>query len=499
MSASKKRLLRGQTKTGVAALLWLLAQTGMAQGIPDLLGDPLLTRPSILETGAVLPGDAAPIACATSWTIAQPLTLAQAVDTGLCHSPQISVAWAAIREQAAAVGQARSAYLPTVTASVTQQRERLTYPGQPAADTIFNGRSTYASMNWRLWDFGEREANRHAANDLLAAAMDSYDAALQKTLVEIVQAYFDGQVALAAQEARSLDRQWAEQTLAAARRREAHGVAGRNDTLQAIAALAKAQLAEGRARGDARKALATLAYAMGVPADTVITLAPDTTPPVKEDIAELDQWLAFAQARHPAIQAARRQVQAAEEKIASARAEGLPTASLGVNWYQNGYPDQGLQQIRSNTAIVGITLSIPLFEGFARTYKIRESQAVAERSKAQLYDTERQVTVEIIKAHADAQAAVTNLAASIALLQAAEDALSSSNNRYEHGVADIQELLTAQSALSDARQEEIRSEAEWRSARLRLFADTGLLGRDSLITGVSPKIGERPEALPLGR
>jgi outer membrane protein len=45
---------------------------------------------------------------------------------------------------------------------------------------------------------------------------------------------------------------------------------------------------------------------------------------------------------------------------------------------------------------------------------------------------------------------------------------------------DILEFLSTQSALSDAQQERIRSLAEWRSARLRLLAAAGMLGRIAL-------------------
>ena len=140
-----------------------------------------------------------------------------------------------------------------------------------------------------------------------------------------------------------------------------------------------------------------------------------------------------------------------------------------------------MQATRSKTFIVGVTVTIPLFEGFTRTYKIREAQAQAEHSQAMVDDTERETLAEVVKVHADALMSLANLDASETLLAAANTALASSRNRYEHGATDILELLNAQSGLADARQERIRCESEWRSARLRLMAAAGVLGRQGIV------------------
>ena len=89
------------------------------RGIPDGLADPLLTRPSVLDAGKRLPGDDAPVVCASSTHPAKLLTIGDAVDLALCHNPRIRAAWASIKIQAAAVGEARSAWLPTVNGSIT--------------------------------------------------------------------------------------------------------------------------------------------------------------------------------------------------------------------------------------------------------------------------------------------------------------------------------------------------------------------------------------------
>lgn len=451
-----------------------------AASLPDLWQDPLHTRPPVLDSGSLLPGDSSLADCAASIDQAQPLALGDAVDLALCHNPQIQAAWAAIKVQAAALGEARAAYLPTFAGTWSRLHTATRYPDVLDADTNALGHTASASFSWRIFDFGGRSANRNAANMTLAAALAQHDATLQKTLSATVEAYFDALTADATQQARLQAVQLAQSTLDATQRREHHGAAGRNDTLQAGTTLAKARLAQQRAQGDREKALALLRYAMGVPAQTVLSLPSQTPASTGDAVLELDHWLEAAQTQHPAIASARLQWQAAQEKVRSARSDGLPTLDFVSNYYQNGYPNQGLQATRSNTTTVGVTLSIPFFEGFARTYKIRGAQAQAEQSEAQLHDVEHQILGEVVKAHADAQSSLANLAASEALLTAAQDALSSSQHRYDRGAADILELLSVQNALTDARQERIRCLSEWQSARLRLLAASGVLGRVDL-------------------
>jgi outer membrane protein len=200
----------------------------------------------------------------------------------------------------------------------------------------------------------------------------------------------------------------------------------------------------------------------------------------KDALADLQQWLAEAQQRHPAIIAARAQWEAAKAKVEATKDEGLPTIDLTGNLYRNGYPNQGLQATRSTTSSIGFTLTVPIFDGFSQQYKVKEAEAQAEQGEAQLHDTEHQVLMDIVKAHADAQAALADLDASQTLQQAAEAALASAKKRYDKGAADVLELITAEQALADADQERVRCLADWRSARLRILTNAGSFGVDRM-------------------
>lgn len=445
--------------------------------LPDVLEDPLLTRPPMLETGPILPGDNVPIPCPANKDFNLPLALGEAVDIALCNNPRIKKTWAAIKVQAGALGEARSAYLPSISGTVSGLHNHTAYPGTSTPSTSKDGDTLYASLSWRLFDFGGRAANHELAEKLLEAALASHDAELQKTLVMVIQAYFDAITSEAILIAQNESIRVAQATLDTARRREAGGAASQSDTLQAVTALARASLDRQRAQGNNRKAVAVLVQVMGLPSHTQIALPGKMDEFHAETAKDLDTWIAEAEQRHPAIIAARAQWEAAGRKVSAVRSEGMPTIDFTANYYENGYPNQGLQSTQTQVGTVGLVLTVPLFEGFSRTYKIRGAQAQVEAREAELADTRQQVLTEVVKAHSDAVSSLASLQASETLLKAAQASQASSGRRYGKGAADILEVLNTQSALAAAEQERIRVMSEWRSARLRLMANAGALGR----------------------
>jgi outer membrane protein len=439
--------------------------------------DPLFTVPDVIETGKPLPGDPDILKCPTRKDFSLPLVLGEAVDLALCNNPQIKEAWAKIKIQAGVVGEARAAYLPTLNGSVSYYNDKINYPGSEISGSTVNSSTVYGALTWRILDFGGRGANRQATNNLLTAALLNHDYIIQKTISSLIQAYFDALTTKAAWKAKTQNEEIAQGTLEVAKRREAKGTIARSDTLQAATALAKASLEKNRAKGAYHKAIAVLVYSIGVPSQTQVLLPDDLGKMTGQEVTDLGALMADVQKNHPAIRASRAQLAAAQHQVRVAQSDALPSLDFSVNYYQNGRPGQSLTPSKSEETMAGVTLNIPIFDGFARIYKIREAKAQVEQKQAELQDMEYQTLMDLVKTHADANSALQNLQAADALLKAAIDSLAVSQRKYEKGAADILEMLNTQSALADAQMEHIRCQAEWNSARLRLLASAGKLGR----------------------
>ena len=405
------------------------------------------------------------------------LTLPRAIDVALCSNAEIRSVAAAVRVRAAELGQARAGYWPSLAATVTQVREHTEYPDSESPATTDSATTMYGALNWRLLDFGGRRSDVQAASKLLEAALSTRDATVQKVLASIVESYYDAVTAKALVSSKREDEAAARETLASAERRLDGGDGARSDALQARTALARATLNSNRASGTYEKSLALLAYSVGLAPGTRFDVPDEAEIAAITTAADksLAAWLEEASQRHPAIAAARAELEAARVHVISARSGGRPTLDLQMNYYANGFPQQGLASGRQRTATIGIAVSIPLFDGFLQRHKVRAAEATVQMQEAVLIDTERLTLTDIVKAYADAVAATSNLRESQSLLEAARLSQESSNRRYGAGATDILELLAGQAALADARQERVRSVAELRSARLRLLATSGIL------------------------
>lgn len=462
-----------------AAVLLLSGSMADAFEFPYLLKDPLGAMPDVVEKGVVLPGDSSPVPKDFHKDFTQPLALHEAVDMALSSNPKISSAWADIKVQAGSLGEAYATYLPTLNGIVNWTLDSIHYSSSNYSSSDTNRFNVQASLNWRILDFGGRDANRRSYKHLLTAALSTYDATIQDTLTSVIQAYFDSMSASALLKAKKENVDIARGTLRSAEEREAKGVVSKSDTLRATTELSKALLEQNRAEGDYQKSIAILARYMGLADSSGLNLPADLDErPVVEASAKktLASWLGDAK-KHPAILSAKQQLDAANEQVTVSKSAGLPTLNFSANYYQNTSPGQAVTRVSAQETTMIVGVSIPIFEGFATTYKIRGAQAKVEKQKSVLADAEQQVAMNVMKAYAGAESAMKNLDASALLLRSAKEALTVSQRKYDKGAADITELLSTQSALADARNERVRSISDWNSARLQLLSSAGAMGR----------------------
>ncbi|MFT3779386.1 MAG: TolC family protein [Ottowia sp.] len=454
---------------------------------------PCATRPSASSAGG--PQHALGLLQAAQAQAPQPgqpyrLSLPTAIHLALCHHPQVRASWSTVAQQAAQLGQARSAYWPQLAAGVGRQRSRAGYSGAAApAETVWATRQ-HAVVSWRLWDFGARGARADAAQAQLQAALRTQDATVRKALADVLQAYGEAQAAQARLATQHSLRPLAERGVQAAQRRLAGGAGSGNDVLQAAAALARTNLELSRSQGELDKAHAQLAYLLGLPSGTAYrTEAAEPAPesaggagprgegddPHRLLARSLDDWLSQASQGHPAVLAARAQWQAAQASLQAVQSEGLPTLDFSLAHYRNGRPDMAPAASRSRESVVGLSLNIPLFDGFAHTYKVRAAQALVEQKAAELQATEQQTRQDIVQLHAEARAALNNLQAARSLYAVSAEAAQSAQRQYDQGAADIVQFNQSLGNLQQAQLELARSRTDWNKARLRLWLqDTAL-------------------------
>jgi outer membrane protein TolC len=121
-------------------------------------------------------------------------------------------------------------------------------------------------------------------------------------------------------------------------------------------------------------------------------------------------------------------------------------------------------------------LSLPLFNGFSRQYDVAAARAQADALAALADQTRQNVITQVFVSYYALQTAEQRVATADDLLASAEQSVQVAAGRYREGVGSIIDLLTAQSALANARAQQVQSRWQWYTSLAQLARDAGVLG-----------------------
>jgi outer membrane protein len=424
----------------------------------------------------------------------EPLLLADAVERSLCNNPKTGEAWAEIKAKAAALGTARGAYLPTLSATGQELREdaKTTLPGYSDlnSNNLSSNYSVGLSLSWVLYDFGGRAAALDNAKALLMAAQANHLETLQTVFITTAKDYYAAQAAAGDLAAAMDTEQIAQKSLEVVIRKEEHGAASVGDELQARTAYLQAETNRTHSAGAWQSAMGVLAEDLSLRPDTPLAL-PDVDQGVKPD-REFQQSVSAlineAARIHPGILMAEAELKAAEANVRQTEAEGRPSISLvGRSSRDNQRVNESLGQpylaARHTDNYLGVQVSIPLFEGMTRGYKTKEALAQVEEKQQSLNDARNGVELDVWKSYQSLKASTESLPVAKDLLMVARKSYVAADYRYENGVGSLLELLNSQTALANAEKQQLQSLTDWRYDRLQLAEKLGHLGLESIDRG----------------
>ncbi len=450
----------------------LAAAPALAQG-EDPRGLLPTERPRITNGPAC--GDAVP---------AGPLALPDLVDLALCRNPATAVAWASVRSAAAGVGIARAAQLPTVSAQIGPTLSRSDFfrnQGFSSGGQTFSssssstdlGSTANLALDYLIFDFGGRRARIDSARASQAAALANFADTAQGVALDTVTAFNSVNANAASVTAAEASVLFAKRSYDTARAREVAGVATPSDRLQAQTSLSQAELTLTQARGNLRTARGQLAVVISLPPSTPLDLA--APPPLgSSDLlrSDVDTLIRDAEKLRPDILAQRAQVDAAAANVRAARSDLRPSLSTSA---QNNvsYADSINDR---NSASAGLTISIPLFNGYARTYQVTQARAELDRATAVAEQTRQNAGLDVFGNYVALQTAIRSLATSRDLIASATAAADIAQGRYKAGVGTFTDLLNAQSSLASARQQLVQAEFDVRNAQAQLARSIGGIG-----------------------
>jgi TolC family type I secretion outer membrane protein len=392
------------------------------------------------------------------------LTLSDCILIGMAENPSAEISLQNLRAVQEKIGEAWGGYYPSIRLSssytFTGQQEIMAI-GPDAYDTRFFLRQT-------LFDAGatsnlvksirhsissqKYDVQRTAFDIVFNVKMAFYDVLKKRDLVEVAKAGFKD----------------AEKHLEQSKELYKEGLMPRSDVIKTEVQVSNARLEVIRADNALLLARAALATAMGQPVTTnfeVISNEKNTIsllPPFQEA-------LTFAYDRRPELRGTRAKIESAKANIDQVKSGFYPNISFDASY---GW-QQGTFSPTDRKWSAGLTVGIPIFEQLTAKSKINQATANLNSLKATEIQALRAVELEVKQAWLSLKESMERLDVTKKTQEQAEEDLRVSEGRYKEGIGNILEVLDAQTALTQAKANNVIALYDIANSNARLDRATG--------------------------
>ncbi|MEB2335892.1 MAG: TolC family outer membrane protein [Burkholderiales bacterium] len=400
------------------------------------------------------------------------LDLMQAWRAALASDAQLASARSQLEATRERVPQARAGLLPAVNATAAVMPQSVDPGVGPSRD--FTARTYAIQLSYPLLRLQNVESFEQSRLQV-AAGEAQYAQATQDLALRLSQAYFD---VLAAQDnldtLRAQMRAISEQ-LAAAKRNFEVGTATITDQQEAQARYDLASAQEIAARNDLEVRRAALAQLIGQPVGELDVLRPGLALEGPQPAREAD-WVRDARDNNLAVQQQRIAGEIARREIDRQRYGHYPTVDVVGSLQRAENAAYNFVGMRTDSAVLGLQLSIPIYAGGGIEARVREATASHARSQSDLENARRQAEQGARQAYLGLNSGLAQVNALEAAERSSRLALESNLLGYQVGVRINIDVLNAQQQLYSTQRDLARARYDALLNGLRLKATAGALG-----------------------
>ena len=416
-----------------------------------------------------------------TWPLAAqegPWTLAKCIDYAIANNLSVRQGAINVEENEIAVHTAKSARLPGVYGSASQNfsfgrglTADNTYANTNTTSTGFTvGADVPIFQGFRIkHDIALKELNLAAATADLERVRDDIRTSVAAAYVQILYNMEILSVAREQVKIDSLHVERLEQMLAS-------GKVSAAELAQQKASLAQSRYQLTQAKNNLQLSRLDLAQLLELPSPEGFYIA---VPGADETGIQLlpspEIIYADAVGERPAIVAEERRLDAADKQVELAKSALYPSLSLSGGVGSNFYTSSGThapsfaEQMKNNfSQSVGLSLSIPIFNRFSTRNSIRSAQLSRENQQLQLETAKKSLYKEIQQAWYSAVAAQEHFRSSEQVVESARESFDLVSAKYENGKANITEFNEAKNNL-------VRAVSDMVQARWQQVYQTRLL------------------------
>jgi len=429
--------------------------------------------------------------------LSMPLSLADALTLAEAQNANILKAKKDLEAQHGVAVQTRAIVLPKVEMAGNYQRieeGRIDVPDLsaiPGAANIFPIKPDRYTVGLQLvqsvYDGGRMQSSLRSARLIKEQAILDYQTVVADALLAVRVAYDDTLLATNEIIVREASVALLTKQLDDTRRRFEAGVVPQFNVLRAEVELANARPPLIRSRNLYRIAKQRLVNEMGInlPKSVMEDVPLQLSGKLEKEPypVELSNALAQALGERTELGSLRKAEALRREGVKTAKAGYLPTVEVfgGYGLDSRQFDDDFSAEVHGWQA--GARANWPLFDGLLTQGKVKQAKALQERALVDLDDVTRRIELEVRTAYSTFIEAKEVLESQEKVTEQAVEALRLANSRYEAGTGTQLDVLSAQTALTDARTTYVRALREYSVARSRL----------ERAIGASIKVERKPE------
>ncbi|MFO7568297.1 MAG: TolC family protein [Smithellaceae bacterium] len=435
---------------------------------------------------------------------AETLTLDQALMTALEKNPGLRIALQSRDQARYNLHAAWSRALPALSAGGNYQRTwdrpEIVMPLPPeifgpnaeirtqsGADHTMSG---MLILEQPLYAGGAIWAGIGIARDSLQIAEYSLAATSQQTLETVYSAFYGVLLAQSLLAVSETAVQNAQINLDQVENRYEAGAASRFELLRAQVQLSTIRpgLMEGRNRYNL--ALERLKDLLGMDKRQSVKVEGAFEPRTRTLVAaDLEGLIGQAYDHRPEYRIQGLQKEISEKRIRMVRAEFLPTLALSsaVQWQALRDDLHFAHDNFERSSYAGVTLRIPLFNGFGSKARYSEARAELQKSEIQEANLKNLIATEIRSVHDELAQSAEILESQGQVMEQAREGLRLANLLYAEGAATLLEVIDAQLALTQASTSYFRAIYNFNTASIKLERACGILKAESILDEIKPE------------
>jgi outer membrane protein len=425
---------------------------------------------------------------------AQAADLIQVYKQALANDAVYASARASLAVGRERVPQGRAGLLPSVSVNGSYQRNNSEFDPfnegvvvtTPTGTQVVAGTGVHVTQNqytlalsqplfrWDRWESYEQSKLQQAITEAQFAQ------AQQDLITRVSQAYFDLLGAQDTLETIRAQKAATTEQLASAKRNFEVGTQTITDTHEAQAAYDLVVAQEFAAINDLENKKSAL--------QAIIGTAPATLAPLKTGVALvapqpalIDPWVSSAENQNYGVVVSQLALEVAKRDIKRNRAGHYPTLDLVASSTHNKIGGTTIQSGTTTNNVVGVQWSVPIFNGFAITSKVRESIAAEDKARNDLEATRRNAALAVRQSYLGVNSGLAQVKALEAAEISSQSALDSNKLGYQVGVRINIDVLNAQRQLFSTRRDLSRARYDTIMSGLRLKAASGSLREEDLI------------------